>query len=631
MYPEPFTALGEKDRAKLLARWMSLLNASPWLHVAFYLLHEAAWGFEFPRFAIYVRTPVDPSDFGLRAEPSEPPRRPRPVETVVVRSDVPAPSDEDVDEAAGPRTRRVLMPALRLEDGSYARVYVIAKLPAVLPEAVVSEFYGAATEVHMFFQRIEPREAARKLPGMIRRLEALLAMDPSNQELQRRIAKLRMLEQLQAEIASLFRFTAILVVRASSEEELVERSLDLESLAASRRIELYAPRYLQEPLYMLKRSFTTVFRHWLVPRLVTDTISLQAFYPFVSEELMMPGGFLLGRNADTGAPIILNPYGFHNYNVVVIGDSGSGKSMTAKVYIRRYREAYGHPVYIVDPEGEYSKIADVLLPGVPVIDLGGGRPAGLDPVMLAKMEVLDTRQAVAILREMYGIPKELEGTLVKLVMRSSSIFEVYREAGEELRRWLEKAVSLDRWVYEGQPPRGMRSGAVFDLSAVRDRETKVLAGALIASLLSRLLEKRSLLVVDEGWMFSQYPAVMQLLAAVARLGRKRGVNFLFLTQRPQDVLASEHGRTIVENAAVALLLRMNPVALDAVREVLKLSDQEEAFLLDARPGHGILRAENWRLRVYVMPSEEELQLFSTTPGAETGEPVGLTGLEEVEV
>jgi len=348
--------------------------------------------------------------------------------------------------------------------------------------------------------------------------------------------------------------------------------------------------------------------------------------------LVEPDYFLLGRNVDTGAPIILNPYGFHNYNIVVIGDSGSGKSMTAKVYIRRYREAYGHPVYIVDPEGEYSKIADMLLPGIPVIDMGGGRPAGLDPVMLAKMEVLDTRQAVAILREMYGIPKELEGMLVKLVMRSSSIFEVYNEAPEDLKRWLEKAVSLDRWVYEGQPPRGMRSGAVFDLSAVRDRETKVLVGALIASLLSQLLERRSLLVVDEGWLFAQYPAIMQLLTVVARLGRKRGVNFLFLTQRPQDVLASEYGRTIVENAAVVLLLRMGPVALEAVRDVLKLSDAEEVFLLDAQPGHGILRAENWRLKIYVMPTKEELELFSTTPTerreAETA--TGLVGLEEVE-
>ncbi len=627
VYPEPFTTLGERDRAQLLARWMQLLNASQWLRASFYLLRETAWGFEFPRLAVYVRGPVDPRDYGFRAEPSEPPPRPRPVETTIAQGEVEAPSEEDEDKR---RTRRVSMPALKLEDGSLSRVYVVTKLPAVLPEAAVSELYGVCTEVHMFFNRIEPREASRKLPRMIRRLEALLAMDPSNQELQRRVAKLRMLEQLQAEVASLFRFSVILVVRAGSERELVERCLDLENLAASRRIELYAPRFLQEPLYMLRRSFTTILKHWLVPRFITDTLSLQAFYPFVSEELMMPNGFLLGRNYDTGAPIILNPYGFHNYNVVVIGDSGSGKSMTAKVYIRRYREAYGHPVYIVDPEGEYSRVASALLPGVPVIDLGGGRPAGLDPVRLAKMEILDTRQAVAILREMYGIPKELEGTLVKLVMRSSSIFEVYREAGEELRRWLEKAVSLDRWVYEGQPPRGLKSGAVFDLSAVRDRETKVLAGALIASLLSRLLERHSLLVVDEGWMFSQYPAVMQLLAAVARLGRKRGVNFLFLTQRPQDVLASEHGRTIVENAAVVLLLRMGPVALDAVRDVLKLSDAEEVFLLDAKPGHGALRAENWRMRIYVMPTEEELRMFSTTPEAAASE-AAATGLEEVEV
>jgi len=47
-----------------------------------------------------------------------------------------------------------------------------------------------------------------------------------------------------------------------------------------------------------------------------------------------------------------------------------------------------------------------------------------------------------------------------------------------------------------------------------------------------------LLVVDEGWMFAQYPSLMAMFADIARRGRKRGVNFVFATQRPHDEAAA---------------------------------------------------------------------------------------------
>ena len=626
--PEPFTALGERERAKLLARWMSLLNASPWLRVSFFLLEEEAWGFSFYRFGLFAKSPVDPSSFGFHAE-AEPPPRPLPLEKVVARGEVPAYSEE---EEGRTRTRRVSMPAVRLEDGSLARAYVVTKLPAALPEAVVSEFYGLASEVHMFFNRIEPGEAGRKLPGLIRRLEALLAYDPSNTELQRRIARLRALEELQAETAALFRLSAILIVRAGNEQELVERCYDLESLAASRRIELYAPRSLQVPLYELRRSFTLLSRHWLVPRFVTDTFSLQAFYPFVSEELVHPDGVLLGRNVDTGAPVIVNPFAYDNYNWVIIGQSGKGKSMLTKVYLSRLRERYPYPPYIVDPEGEYARVVDRLAPGAAVVRLHG-KSAGLDPVRLAQSELITTKQAVAILRDVYGIPRELEGELTRLVRSSTSIFEVYDKASQKLKNYMENVVGADAWIYEGELPRGLRHGAVFDLSGIQDKDTKALVASLVSSLLSALLGRRSILVVDEGWLFMQYESLASLMADIARRGRKRGIHFVFISQKPGDVLENPHGRTVVTQAQVQILLGLDAAALDELVKVVPLSENEQSFLLDAPRGYALLRAGGYRLRVEVMISMDELEAFSTTPFSEkpahtAPEPAGL---EEVEV
>ena len=132
-------------------------------------------------------------------------------------------------------------------------------------------------------------------------------------------------------------------------------------------------------------------------------------------------------------------------------------------------------------------------------------------------------------------------------------------------------------------------------------------------MLARRLRSKSLLVVDEGWMWAEYPALMSLLAETSRVGRKYGVNFLFLTQRPSDVLENPSGRTILEQSSTVLLLRLNEASLEAIREVYRLTDSEEQRLLEARPGEGVLRAGSWRLSIYVQPSRQELKLFSTRP------------------
>ncbi len=178
MLPEPFTMLDDRERRVLLDRWMRLLNASRRLRVSFYLLSEQVMGFSFTRYGFYVESPVDPSSFGFRAEPATEPPRPRPVE------------------------RRP--GAVRLEDGSWAKVYVVYNLPAMLPEAAITAFYGIADEVHLFLEQLSPREARRRLKGWRARLEAVLADDPSNIEVRRRLEKLAELETMLMGYSRLF-------------------------------------------------------------------------------------------------------------------------------------------------------------------------------------------------------------------------------------------------------------------------------------------------------------------------------------------------------------------------------------------------------------------------------------------
>ncbi len=513
-----------------------------------------------------------------------------------------------------PVVRRVARGILELEDGGYARAYTVVKLPDSLPEAWPLELIYATDEIHFLIEPVEPAKARRMIDQRLLRLQSVLR-GSTTWQLEQEAYKLQQLQQLLGGKARLVKIAIVLVVRGSSQEELWERSRRLEELLASRMVEYASgPGFYQRRLYNLE---------WTVPVFhYVDTLSAQALYPLVQEQLVDFGGLYLGYDLDTGEPVVFNPYARPNYNVVVLGETGSGKSMTLKVYVRRWWAAgLGQKTIIIDPESEYIGIREYLATGLAGYELskdaaGERGGLGLDPVRLWRRGVIGLDEAVDIVQEYYRVPDELRGELVDVLGESESLEEAARLAEERatgLENYL-KAAEADSWIYRGEPPLPTGRGAVYALAGIRSRRARALVGALLALVVSSQL-RNSLLVVDEGWMFAQYPSLMLMFADIARRGRKKGVNFVFATQRPHDVLRSEHGRTILEQSATVLLLRLNEASLEAVKPIYNLSEAEEEQLLDAEPGQGILRvAGGWRLRIYVQPTPEELRVFSTRPG-----------------
>ena len=580
--PGPFELLTDRERDVYISywvRWLQALSRPAWIHVFSEPSTLKVGGEEFEyiatRFFVEADERDDPSSIFNAVRSELPERRP------IVR---------------------VYASRLRLTGGVWARVYVVYKLPKTLPEGFLSELYGVVAEVHLYVEPRDPAKTVRKLELQRRRLGGLARLY-GNVELMDMYTSVEALLREAMGYGRLFNIVLLLIITGDSPSGLKDRCDMLEGVLKSRMLEYQAPLGVQAKLYNLDVK--------LVTPLIIGSSSAVVFYPFILEELWHAGGFFIGWNKITGAPIVFNPYRMSNYNVVVLGETGSGKSMTAKVYIRRFWRNFGYPVYIVDPEGEYGRIADKLVPGIRVYGSRGSY--GLDPVRLAKMGLLSFDTAVDVIAEYYSVPPELRGELIRLFMKSSSITEVYEKAGGELRKYMEPVVSIDKQIYEGDPPDPGDRGAVFDLSCIESKQKKVLIGGLLAGFLMGRLKSKALLVVDEGWMFTQFPSLMQLLADISRRGRKRGVNFLFLTQRPHDVLKNESGRTILEQSATVLILRLGEASLEAIRGIYNLSEAEEQTLLEAKPGEGVLRAGSYKLSVYIQPTRDELREFSTRP------------------
>jgi type IV secretory pathway VirB4 component len=160
-----------------------------------------------------------------------------------------------------------------------------------------------------------------------------------------------------------------------------------------------------------------------------------------------------------------------------------------------------------------------------------------------------------------------------------------------------------------------RRMVVFNLQGL-EPELRPLGVHLIADFVwhqVRRHRKPRLLVVDEAWTLMQHPEGAAFLAAMARRARKYWLGLHTITQDVADFLGAEHGRTILANAAVKLLMKQDATTIDPVAAAFRLSEDERTFLLAAAKGEGLLFARGGRVALTVEASPREHELATTQP------------------
>ena len=121
-----------------------------------------------------------------------------------------------------------------------------------------------------------------------------------------------------------------------------------------------------------------------------DTSTVASMFPFSGATLQMPGGVLLGRDLESNQQVILDPFAerLFNYNQVVVGASGSGKSYTVKELTQR-TAPLGVQTIIVDPTGEYAPLTQAL--GGQVVRLSAGAAYRINPLDLPRGQTAGPR------------------------------------------------------------------------------------------------------------------------------------------------------------------------------------------------------------------------------------------------
>ncbi len=387
-----------------------------------------------------------------------------------------------------------------------------------------------------------------------------------------------------------------------------------------------------------------------------DTSSLATTFPFTSSSLSMERGVLYGVATRSQSPVIVDPFdsSLENANLAVFAMAGAGKSYFVKLMALRNLLA-GVDFLVVDPENEYGGVcraADGQFIRLASTSAHRLNPFDLPPDGAAAADGGDVlAEQVTAIVGLTNVMLSERGASLNPYERSvldRAVYDAYARAGittdpstharpapvlSDLQRALESvesdvavglAARLHRYV-SGSLAGGLFGGptnvalnrrlVVFNIQMLEE-ELRPVAMHLIANFVwNRVRRERRprLLVIDEAWSLLRYPEGGDFVSGMARRARKYYLGLVTITQDVADFLRSEHGRAVLVNAAMKLLLKQDATTVEAVAEAFQLTIEERQYLLAANKGEGLLFARGARLPISVEASPAEHRLVTTAP------------------
>ncbi|MDQ1700566.1 MAG: hypothetical protein QOG34_2429, partial [Frankiaceae bacterium] len=545
-------------------------------------------------------------------------------------------TDESADDIAAERSSFV-----DLSDGRCAATFAITRWPAEVQLGWTETLRRAADVVVLHLRPVPIAVAAGHFRRRVATLVATAAVDQQSGRVadpataQAVDAAEALWDGVQSGATSAWWAQLLLTVAADDRAALAAATEELHRVLAPWRAEARVVAFRQRAAYASTRAGGQPLpRPW---RLL-DVTSAAASIPGPLGPNEIGGGVLAGADEASGAPLCVDRFGLHNPARLVVGTSGAGKSYATKLEVCRWR-VRGAEAVVVDPEGEFTRLGDVLKGLVLMV---GEEPAGLDPVGLATRPGLAAAEGLAVLASVAaallgGALSAVDLALLDralMVLRSDighhatmgDLLDVLSDVsghppftGADLAARLSPAASGSlAQLFAGNPdlddPPPL---VVFDLRSVPARARPAVMACVLAwtwhRATSGAVATPRLLVVDEAHLLLDDPAAADLLAQFARRARKYHLGVDIVTQRLADFLGNTAGQAVLANTATKLLLGCEDHDRTAVAAGLHLSDAEADLLRAGRRGHGLLLTPTLHAAVRIVAHPAEHELASAGP------------------
>ena len=250
----------------------------------------------------------------------------------------------------------------------YARSMIVANLPRMctFPEFLRGMYTFGDLNVSVFINPVSEASPQQDLNRTINELESerIVALDRGDINRERIIAQKRMeAEELRDAIAAgfnkLFDSSIIATLFAYSMDELDKYTELLSSEMSKNLIDIKPAWAMQDQAF---RSNMPYCDNKMSKSHTFDRRAMSTVFPFFTSEVGHENGIPLGFNKQTGLPILYDNFSpkLTNYNMVIFGKSGAGKSVTIKTITARSAVLSGIESLALDAEGEYSVVAEAL-------------------------------------------------------------------------------------------------------------------------------------------------------------------------------------------------------------------------------------------------------------------------------
>ena len=250
----------------------------------------------------------------------------------------------------------------------YARSMIISTMPRMctFPEFLRGMYSFGDANISVFIKPITENTSQTDLNRRINEIESerIVAAERGDINRERILAQKRAeAEELRDSIAGgfnkLYESSVICTLFAYNLEDL-DKQTELLSTEMSKTLIGIKPAWaMQEEAFnsnipyvdnKIKKSHTF------------DRASMATVFPFFNSDIGHENGIPLGYNRQTGLPILYDNFNkaLNNYNMVIFGKSGAGKSVAIKTLTARSSILMGIESLALDAEGEYGAVAEAL-------------------------------------------------------------------------------------------------------------------------------------------------------------------------------------------------------------------------------------------------------------------------------
>lgn len=442
---------------------------------------------------------------------------------------------------------------------------------------------------------------------------------------------------MQSRNQKLFKVSVVMVIFADSKDELNQLTASLESIGVTHLAQVKPLHYQQEAGFHtalpLADMDVTIER-------VLNTEASAVFMPFSVQELSQESGIYYGQNAISKNLIKYDRLSSDNYNGLIFGKPGSGKSFIAKsemlsVILNRPDSV----VFVIDPEGEYRPTVEAF--GGQVIRLAVGSTTNINPLDMDVQYAGESEDPIAMKCDFLTAMCEtivghgqLTPVQVNIIHRCGR--RIYRPYYEHMRKVVNQKdekghrITCDRQAmptlvdfYQeliNQPDPSAQALAaslemycignydlfakqtnvdldsrfvVYDIKDVPSGAKELALQICLNDVWNRIIDnkKKNILTwfyVDEFYLLLQTKSSAQFLQQIYKRARKWGGIPTGITQNVEDLLTNDDARTILNNCNFLLMMNQSQIDRAALSELYSISDSLQEYITDKPAGTGLM-------------------------------------------